>query len=635
MNMAQTSPGVRQPSLLRRVLFSTVGDLLRGRLTPHDPADDPLQTAALPEPLQQMVRDVTRRTRLWPSERAAVARELTAHFEDGLTSGAAVEDLRGSFGDPRYTARLIRRAKIRNRPLVWRVPVNVARGVCILVGALMVLYVFLAIWISFGTATLTQNYWKAYNAPVRAMADEERAWPLYRKAIFALEGAASKDLLKGDVTTARDDWDETVALLRQNTAALARFREAAARPHLGLLVSPQVDHELDAKYNSFTGWSRYPQPAAPSPDTIDDNPPIITMPLPPLAALRTASKLLWRDALLALEEGDADRMVADIDATLGIARQLSYDDAHLVTQLVSIAVAAGSFEFIQDQLVERPAALTNRQWLLLAHRVAAVRGGGRIRLTFEVERHMFYDILQRLYTEQGYPAHDFGPQMASLSSLSYSEYQGSSLYAPLTGPLAATFVADRAEMRAKYDELMDLTVAFADKPLWQRDADRTYDALVAISEPALTRWRYYPVAVLMPALGRAALLAELATQQRDVTTVAIALELYHREHGEWPATLADLTPRFLPSVPPDRFDGQPLKYRLVDGEPLLYSVGVDRDDDGGRLIPAEGRNFGLSPYERNKQAREWIPPATIEQWRGTEKEQQVDGDWLLWPRIRE
>jgi hypothetical protein len=41
-------------------------------------------------------------------------------------------------------------------------------------------------------------------------------------------------------------------------------------------------------------------------------------------------------------------------------------------------------------------------------------------------------------------------------------------------------------------------------------------------------------------------------------------------------------PDLLPAVPPDRYDGKPLRYQLVDGKPLVYSIGSDRDDDAGR-----------------------------------------------------
>jgi hypothetical protein len=38
----------------------------------------------------------------------------------------------------------------------------------------------------------------------------------------------------------------------------------------------------------------------------------------------------------------------------------------------------------------------------------------------------------------------------------------------------------------------------------------------------------------------------------------------------------------LPAITADRVTGEPLKYRLIDNKPVVYSVGAGRIDDGGR-----------------------------------------------------
>ena len=64
---------------------------------------------------------------------------------------------------------------------------------------------------------------------------------------------------------------------------------------------------------------------------------------------------------------------------------------------------------------------------------------------------------------------------------------------------------------------------------------------------------------------------------------ALAAERYRRAHGRWPETLDRLTPEWLGAVPLDPFDGLPLRSaRLADGL-VIYSVGFDGKDDGGRL----------------------------------------------------
>ncbi len=67
--------------------------------------------------------------------------------------------------------------------------------------------------------------------------------------------------------------------------------------------------------------------------------------------------------------------------------------------------------------------------------------------------------------------------------------------------------------------------------------------------------------------------------QHDLLRVRIALELYHREHGDWPPDLAALVPRYLDAVPIDPMDSAPLRYDPVAR--VIYSIGIDFLDNGG------------------------------------------------------
>ncbi len=73
----------------------------------------------------------------------------------------------------------------------------------------------------------------------------------------------------------------------------------------------------------------------------------------------------------------------------------------------------------------------------------------------------------------------------------------------------------------------------------------------------------------------------------------LALRAYREERGAYPASLNALVPSYLPRVPLDPFsDGLPVRYRLKDGRPLLYSVGPDAIDDGGKPRPLQKRGDG-------------------------------------------
>jgi len=90
--------------------------------------------------------------------------------------------------------------------------------------------------------------------------------------------------------------------------------------------------------------------------------------------------------------------------------------------------------------------------------------------------------------------------------------------------------------------------------------------------------------------------AAAAEARRRVLITGIALERYRGRHGVYPQTLAALAPEFLTAVPVDFIDGQPLRYHLTDdGHFILYSIGTDGVDDGGKMPVASapsGRGSG-------------------------------------------
>ena len=80
--------------------------------------------------------------------------------------------------------------------------------------------------------------------------------------------------------------------------------------------------------------------------------------------------------------------------------------------------------------------------------------------------------------------------------------------------------------------------------------------------------------------------------QRQLIRAAIALERYRLSHDAYPATLAELVPAYLPELPHDWYDGQPVKYHPpTSTTPYgLYSVGPDGIDNGGD--PTPGKDLG-------------------------------------------
>jgi len=116
---------------------------------------------------------------------------------------------------------------------------------------------------------------------------------------------------------------------------------------------------------------------------------------------------------------------------------------------------------------------------------------------------------------------------------------------------------------------------------------------------------------------------ERSLGRRDGLLVGIALDVFRREHGKYPESLSDLAPQLLPEVPADRITGDPVQFRMVNSRPLVYSVGADRKDDGGR--PARARNSQGNPYLAESQI------AAV--WDAT-PDSTPDGDWVLYPTLK-
>ncbi|MEP6670445.1 MAG: hypothetical protein ABJF10_14895 [Chthoniobacter sp.] len=90
----------------------------------------------------------------------------------------------------------------------------------------------------------------------------------------------------------------------------------------------------------------------------------------------------------------------------------------------------------------------------------------------------------------------------------------------------------------------------------------------------------------------------------DEARLACALERFRASRGTYPERLADLAPEYIATIPTDIYARAPYRYqRLGETSFRLYSVGQNRTDDGGQLVPGV--------QERKQLDALWIyaPPA--------------------------
>lgn len=580
----------------------------------------------LPEDLAAMVRAVVRRTRLWRAERIDVALELAQHFRDGLESGATAETLIQAFGDNRTAARLIRRAKKRQRPVLWRAFVRSVQTIGAVFAVVLMIIGFYVVRAIVGKPTITVDYLAELNQNAVGHPAGEVAWPRLRDELNTLRPefkTAALYTAEEEPIPGNKPWPEVRAWLQGHQAQLTRIRAAAALPHFGFIARHPLAAEEAALWNDVDQTPVVPFVG-------DWTNSLYGVQLLYLGDMRNMAKALAADMWLAAETGDRARVVADAETLLNFNRHLR-ELPVFINDLVGMAI----FSLLQDRLFwvleEHPDLLTASDLAQLAHLFAAVDDED-LRARPESERLAFYDAVQRMYTDDGtgdghltYTGMAFFSSLVSLTEVSFAD-RSESIALPMV-------TMDRRDILQEYDRCMQLMSTRARTPLWDQDSIESVDnQLGAWTASRWMRARMLPIVLLLPAVERASVNGQLTMFRRDATMALLAVQAYRRANGRYPQSLEDVVPRFLPKMPRDAFGGGPIGYHLANGKPVLYSHGADYDDDGGRPHTTEA---GL--IDQGESMR-WRTPAnsSVHTPGGARPfSDRVDGDWILFPRIED
>ena len=604
--------------LWHRLWTTPLSDLLRGRMSCRLDVRAIVETSGLPGEVRGLVCDTVKRTRLSRGEKAGIACELVAHFADALEEGVSPDEMLVSFGEVRTVAKLMRRAKLRGR--AW--PLRVMRRAGQALGVLVVVYVVAAIYFATARPEVSVDYLARMNAAVLRVPEEDRAWPVYREALLAIDRERMGDLLemKG-LEPGGAAWGEAVRFTDEHQAALATGRQAAAMKTLGIVLGTRIRAE---DRDLWPEQYAEPEDADPVDPLFADSPEtlLLAVRIPHVLELMRLQKLLVIDAALAGERGDGERVSASIAALLGMARQLR-TERMVIEQLVAMKIVREAVDAMGEVLRRQPELLTNAQLRRLAHTFADVETLPMVRLG--TERLWFDDLLQRIYTDDGRGDGHLVPGALGVMRIIEAgspDWPNGPVGEIATAPLANVVIASRKDMAACYQRIMDRYEARFAMPYWEARRSAEVGDEFRSSMSFLEKVRYLFVSTSVPAFDRVYRAQEDTVGRRDGLLVALALEVHRRQHGEWPESLDELVPDLLPGVPRDRFTGEPLSYRADGGEVLVYSVGSDLDDDGGVLPGADAaQNPDQSVRERfrmtNKRA-------------GVRSEETPDGDWILW-----
>jgi hypothetical protein len=288
--------------------------------------------------------------------------------------------------------------------------------------------------------------------------------------------------------------------------------------------------------------------------------PSWTIMLPEMSQLRQASRLLTAHARWSAAQGDLKSALADIAAMYRMAQHAATEPM-LIPMLVGVAIdqhASSTLEIVlrSAQATQEDLADMQIDDLISYQRLAS----------------------RALRMEQAFSLNTFADldsmDPATLVELIVNPPQ---LVVPYFGPFYRVFLlADDLAAYRKF--LRD----------YEQSTSGSYQAnhrkWQAIDERLVNEKAGLLTLILAPSLSGALEAAVRADARHRVAQVGLAMYRYRAAHGKFADKLDDLTPDWMPLVPRDPYDGQPLKLRTTEIGWVVYSIGPDLKDDQGEWI---------------------------------------------------
>jgi hypothetical protein len=536
----------------------------------------------LPVSVIQFIRLIIKKMRYRKKVGEEVETELTGHFEDELKECKAdaereqkAQQLVTEFGDVKMLAILLRRAKKRCRPM-WRTVV--ARSFQT-VGVLFICLILYVVWFLTGKPVVTRDYIAEFNLMVRPVADESlNAATLYNKAIEVFEDLPddiSEALGKRYYEATQEDKQLIGKWLTDNDEVFELVIAGTKRPYY---------------------WQHY------------EGEDMISVLLPWFAEYRKlAYSFRWRSRLHA-ENGRYEEAFSDIKTCYLFGRHIKGTKLVLIEQLVGIAIEAVAVENLRDVLSEHKIDAT--VLATVQKDFEQILASEDFTMSFEGEKMFVYDEIQRCFTEDR-----FGGGHLYLSRIGEIDSYGDESVTTTTDIILDTLSSPEGWARAvkvlffhpnkkETREAADRFYAFCETFAQKTPAQIKAEGLGIEKETMKIVGDNVFLSLLTPALGRA---AEIGHRQRtnvEATISILALQRYKADKGSFPNDLQELvTAGYLRELPADVYSGKALVYRKIDESFILYSIGDDFEDDGGK--PGTDRKGRPRLWDNDEDAVFW------------------------------
>ena len=268
---------------------------------------------------------------------------------------------------------------------------------------------------------------------------------------------------------------------------------------------------------------------------------------------RQLARFLTLEAYLHAHDGDDTRFTDSIEAIL-ITGDTLKDEPWLISMLVRLAIRGLAIGAVQDNL--RQLEFSNENLVRLRSRLQQVNHFQGLRNALIGERAIMSNCFEH-------------PELLS-------EYRTSIGVLP-------TRYSDLCYYLESMNKMVDASEqGWPDA--WHRIQQIDGEMTAELDATSFFVWPQRMFSrILLPSLSATFRASGRSAFLTDACAVATAVEQYELDHGELPATLDLLTPRYLSEIPIDVFDGQVIRYRKTAAGYLLYSVGADGVDDGGKM----------------------------------------------------
>jgi hypothetical protein len=301
------------------------------------------------------------------------------------------------------------------------------------------------------------------------------------------------------------------------------------------------------------------------------------------------SKLLTCDAILAARARKTDQALDDIKLNNKLAGGLR-DQPILVSGLVAIGMTAINLAAVYDGLERH--SWSDAQLVELEHDL------GRIDFLIDYQRLM-----------RGEPIGMLIPAIDQLKATRLQETFDPKTGAPMKESISPLWADGWLDIWKAQSVDRDLTASDWIDAKSRQVLPRVMDGDLLAQARRLDSWSIYlPWNWLFRVSGDSAVskaLSKFAQAQVwvDEARIACALERYRLAQGKYPATLDMLASALREDLPHDVMSGEAYRYKLnVDPSYLLYSVGWNQSDDGGREVKEkEGR-------QRDYAQGDWVWP---------------------------